>query len=113
MCDSKGIVVKFNHAYSTYICGAPGIITNNVTYFHANQIFCDNYNANFLIDGVHPSKDSNHRTAEFIINMLGENSKPTTSHLHNLDFSEHLDFHGVHAPDVSSDSQQWTANLHN
>ena len=95
-------MVKFTYAYSTYICWAPGVITNNITYIHANQIFGDNYDANFLMDDIHPSKDANHRTVEFIINLLGENSKPTNTHLHNFDFSEHLDFHGVLAPDVSS-----------
>ncbi len=44
---------------------------------------------------VHLSKDANHKTAEFDINLLRENLKPTTSHLHNLDFSEHLVLHGV------------------
>ena len=66
------------------------------------------------MDGDYPSKDANHRTAEFIINLLGENSKPTTTpYLHNLDFFEHLVFHGVLAPEISSDSQQLAANLHN
>ncbi len=62
-----------------YICGAPGVITNNVTYVHLTQIFGDNFDANLLMDGVHPFKDANHLTAEFIINLLSENLKPTTS----------------------------------
>ena len=110
-------MLKYTHAYSTYIFGAPGVITNNVTYVHANLIFDDNFDDNFdanlLMDGVHPSKDANHITAEFIINLLSENLTPTTSHLNNIDFSEHLALHGVLAPDVSSDSQQLSANLHN
>ena len=106
-------MLKYTHAYSTYICGAPGVITNNVTYVHSTQIFGNNFDANMLMDGVHPSKDANHTTAEFIINLLSENLKPTTSHLHNMDFSEHLALHGVLAPDISADSQQLSANLHN
>ena len=35
-------MVKFTHAYSTYYCGAPGIITNIVTNIHANLIFSHN-----------------------------------------------------------------------
>ncbi len=30
-----------------------------------------------------------------------------------MDFSEHLALHGVLAPDISADSQQLSANLHN
>ena len=35
-------MIKFTHAYSTYNCVPPGIITNNVTYIHANLIFSHN-----------------------------------------------------------------------
>ena len=84
-----------------------------ITYIHANQIFSNNFNADLLMDGVHPSKDANHKTAEFIIKFLSENLKPITPYLHNLDFSEHLAFHGVLAPDVSSDNLQLADNLHN
>ena len=104
-------MVNYTHAYSTYICGAPGVITNNVTFIHANQIFGDNLDASFLIDVVNPSKDANHKIADFIVNLLGGNLNPTTPHLHNRDFSEHLIFHGVLVPEASSDSQQLAANL--
>ncbi len=65
-----------------------------------------------LMDGVQPSKDTNHITDEFIINLLSENLKPSTPHLHNSDISEHLVLYGVLTPYVSSDSQQLAANLH-
>ncbi len=104
-------MVKYCHAYSTYICGAPGVITNNVTFIHSNQIFGDNLDANFLMGGVHLSKDANHKVADFIINLLSDNLNPTTPLMHNRDFSEHLIFHGVVEHDASSDSQQLAANL--
>ncbi|MCP3668065.1 MAG: hypothetical protein GY696_37180 [Gammaproteobacteria bacterium] len=107
-------MICYTHAYSTYIFGALGVITvTSQTYVNTNQIFGANFDANLLMDGVHPSKDANHITAEFIINLLSENLTPTTSHLNNIDFSEHLALHGVLAPDVSSDNQQLSANLHN
>ncbi len=65
-------MLKYTHAYSTYICRAPGIITNNVMYVHSTQIFGNNFDANMLMDGVHPSKDANHTTADFIINLLSD-----------------------------------------
>ena len=77
LCSMMYLFTDFRFAAYTIIIHI--IITNNVTYVHANHIFGDNFDANLLLDGVNPSKDVNHLTAEFINNLLSENLKPTTS----------------------------------
>lgn len=85
----------YTKAFSTFIHASPGIIQGRVKFVYQQEIFFNDFNSTFLVDGVHINAEATTRLATFICNLLTAKKASKIPTITNDDFITHLSKYGV------------------
>ena len=85
----------YTKAFSTFIHASPGIIQGRVKFVYQQEVFFNDFNNTFLVDGVHLNAEATTRLATFICNLLTVKKTGKIPTITNDDFITHLVKYGV------------------